>query len=62
MAVVGIAQVALLLAALASIARTPAGDVRGPKWAWTLGAFVNWVGPLGWFAFGRRRDRAPRGQ
>jgi hypothetical protein len=50
-----VVQVALWLAALVSIRRTPADRVRGPKWAWTLASFVNFIGPLAWFTVGRRR-------
>ncbi len=53
-----VVQLALLGAALVSIRRTPADRVRGPKWDWAAGSFVNWVGPLSWFALGRRRSAA----
>ncbi len=50
----GVAQVGLLLAALIDIKRRPAEQIRGPKWLWTALAFVNFVGPISYFAYGRR--------
>ncbi len=52
----GIAQVVLFLAAVLSIRRTPAERVRGRKGAWYALAFLNWIGPIAWFAVGRRRS------
>jgi hypothetical protein len=51
----------LKVAALVDIARRPAGQIRGPKWAWVPTVLlVNSFGgaPLAYFAFGRRRDAA----
>ncbi|MBX5442622.1 MAG: PLDc_N domain-containing protein [Solirubrobacteraceae bacterium] len=48
-------QLSLLTAALTDLRRRPASEVRGPKRAWVLASFVNFVGPLAYFAFGRRR-------
>jgi hypothetical protein len=48
-------QTSLLLTALTDIYRRPAGEIRGKKWAWTAASFVNFVGPISYFAFGRRR-------
>lgn len=53
--VAGSVQVSLLLAALVDIYRRPAEEVRGSKWMWTAVSFVNFVGPISYFAFGRRR-------
>jgi uncharacterized membrane protein len=47
-------QVSLLVAALVDIRRRPAEQVRGPKWAWAMAAFINYFGPLSYFLFGRR--------
>jgi hypothetical protein len=49
------AQVGLLLAALVDIYRRPAQEIRGNKWVWTAVSFVNFVGPISYFVFGRRR-------
>ena len=51
----GVVQVALLVAALADIYRRPQEEVRGSKWLWTAAAFVNFVGPISYFVFGRKR-------
>lgn len=52
-AAMGLFQFALLVAAQADLFRRPADEVRGPKWAWRVVAFVNFIGPLAYFAFGR---------
>lgn len=51
----GVVQVALLGAALVDIWRRPEEEIRGNKRVWALVAFVNFVGPIAYFAFGRRR-------
>lgn len=51
----GSLQVSLLLAALLDIYRRPGQDIRGSKAIWTLASFVNFVGPISYFLFGRRR-------
>jgi len=48
-------QVSLLLTALADIYRRPAEEIRGSKWTWAATSLVNFVGPVSYFAFGRRR-------
>lgn len=57
--IAGIVQLCLLGAALNDLASRPAPQVRGAKRFWAAAAFVNFVGPLAYFAFGRRRA-APR--
>lgn len=51
----GIVQVGLLVAALVDIRRRPAKQINGSKGAWVAASFVNYVGPLAYFAFGRKR-------
>ena len=51
----GAVQVALLVAALADIWRRPQEEIRGDKQMWALVSFINYVGPIAYFAFGRRR-------
>ena len=51
----GMVQLALLAAALLDIYRRPREEIRGNKLIWTLLSFVNFVGPLAYFLFGRRR-------
>ncbi|QIN84730.1 hypothetical protein GBA63_20305 [Rubrobacter tropicus] len=52
---VGSVQISLLLTALADIYRRPAGEIRGNKWAWVAVSFVNFIGPISYFTFGRKR-------
>jgi hypothetical protein len=52
----GVVQVALLIAALTDIRRRPAEQIRGKKRLWTVVAFVNFVGPIAYFVFGRKRS------
>lgn len=53
-ALFGTVQIALLVAALVDIYRRPAREIQGNKLLWTLASFVNFVGPLSYFFFGRR--------
>lgn len=54
-AVAGAVQLALHAAALVDLRRRPADQVNGPKGAWVALSFVNFVGPLAYFALGRKR-------
>lgn len=51
----GVVQVALLIYALVDIARRPEKEIRGSKGAWAAASFVNFVGPISYFIFGRKR-------
>lgn len=51
----GTVQISLTIAALVDLRRRDAAEVKGSKKAWTAAAFVNFIGPLAYFAFGRRR-------
>jgi hypothetical protein len=51
----GVVQVVLLGAALVDVWRRPEEEIRGNKRMWALVSFVNFVGPMTYFAFGRRR-------
>jgi hypothetical protein len=51
----GVVQLGLLAAALADIYRRPVEEIRGDKRLWAVVAFVNFVGPVSYFLFGRRR-------
>ncbi|MCL4861388.1 MAG: PLDc N-terminal domain-containing protein [Caldilineaceae bacterium] len=53
--VMGIVQVALLIAALWDIRRRPAEAINGSKKMWYGLAFINFVGPIAYFLFGRKR-------
>ena len=48
-------QIGLLLAVLVNIYRRRQEEIRGSKWAWTVAAFVTFVGPIAYFLFARRR-------
>lgn len=54
----GIIQVSLLIAALVDIRRRPAEQIRGRKSLWAMVAFVNYVGPISYFIFGRKQPAA----
>ena len=49
-------QISLLVAALIDLRRRPAEQIRGNKRLWTLVVFINWVGPISYFLFGRLRQ------
>ena len=51
----GAVQIGLLIAALIDIYRRPVEQIRGSKWVWTVVSFINFAGPVSYFAFGRRR-------
>ena len=53
--VVGIAQMSLLVAAQRDISRRPEAQINGPKAAWRAASFINFIGPMGYFIFGRKR-------
>lgn len=56
-AVAGVAQFGLLGAALVDITRREPDQIKGPRWAWVMASFVNFIGPIAYFAVGRRRAR-----
>ena len=47
-------QIGLTIAALRDLRRRPQSEINGRKGLWTAAAFVNFIGPLAYFAFGRR--------
>ncbi len=51
----GFIQFTLQAIALRDLRRRPAKRVRGPKRAWAAASFVNFVGPIAYLAWGRRR-------
>jgi len=53
----GIVQFALLAVALVDIHCRPAEEIRGSRWLWSAVALVNFmgIGPIVYFAFGRKR-------
>jgi hypothetical protein len=48
-------ELSLKIAALIDIKRRPADRIRGPKALWRAAMAVNLLGPLSYFAIGRRR-------
>ena len=48
-------QITLLAAALWDIRHRPAEEINGDRRLWTAVSFVNFVGPLAYFLFGRKR-------
>lgn len=48
-------QFLLAGAALVDIWRRPEAQVRGSRGWWSAACAVNFVGPLSWFAFGRKK-------
>ena len=51
----GMLQIGLLAAALIDIYGRPEEEIRGSKRLWTAVTFVNFVGPVSYFLFGRNR-------
>jgi hypothetical protein len=52
--VIGAVEAVMTLAAVRDLSRRTASQVRGPKAAWALAVFVQPVGPIAYFAVGRR--------
>ena len=52
----GALQLALLAAALIDIRRRPADAINGSKRLWTAVVFINGIGPIAYFVFGRKRQ------
>lgn len=53
-AVVSLTQIALTAAAYRDLVKRPADQVEGPKFVWGIALLVNWIGPLAYFAKGRK--------
>ena len=51
----GLVQVALQAAALRDLRHRTREQVNGPRSAWAAASFVNTLGPIAYFIFGRRR-------
>lgn len=53
--IMAVLQVALLIAALRDLRRRPAEAINGNKRLWTAIVFINFIGPIAYFVFGRKR-------
>lgn len=53
--VIGLIQLTLLALALFDLRRRPSEQINGNKKLWTLAVFINFVGPITYFVFGRKR-------
>ena len=53
--VLGSIQLSLAATAWVDLARRPAVEVNGRKAIWVLIIAINWIGPLSYFRWGRRR-------
>ncbi len=51
---VGIIQIALLAAALRDIRKRDAEELRGSKTMWRAISLINFIGPITYFALGRK--------
>lgn len=54
--VTGAVQLALSVTAWTDLAKRPASRVNGKKAMWAVIIGMNFIGPIAYFAFGRRRD------
>jgi hypothetical protein len=52
----GVVQLALASLAWRDLAHRPSTRVRGPKRLWGFVIAVNWIGPISYFAVGRKRS------
>ena len=52
---VAVVQVGLLAAAQWDIQHRPQKQINGPKRLWRVVSLVNFIGPLAYFGFGRKR-------
>jgi len=50
-----VGQVSLAAAALLDLRRRPARKIRGDKRLWVAASFVNYIGPIAYFTYGRKR-------
>ena len=53
-----VVQIALLGAAHLDLSRRSADEIRGKKGVWRLLTLINFVGPITYFIFGRRKRSA----
>ncbi len=51
----GAIQISLLIAALWDIRHRSTDEIKGSKAAWAMVSLVNFIGPMAYFSFGRKR-------
>lgn len=49
-------QLGLQALALRDLRKRPAGQVKGPKKAWAVASFINFVGPIAYLTVGRKKS------
>jgi hypothetical protein len=52
-------QLSLLAAAQVDMTRRSAAEINGSKLFWRLVVFINFLGPMAYFLFGRKRTAHP---
>jgi hypothetical protein len=55
----GVVQALLAVSAWVDLARRDASEVNGSKGKWAAVIAINWIGPIAYFARGRRRPADP---
>ena len=55
--IMGVIQLLLLVVALGDIRQRPIAEINGSKKLWTAVVFINWIGPLAYFLFGRSKPK-----
>jgi len=50
----GLIQIGLLVAALWDIRRRADEEINGSRGLWVAAAFINFIGPIAYFSFGRK--------
>jgi len=53
--VAGCVQLALQFAALRDLSKRRPQEINGPKPAWVAASFINFAGPIAYFAWGRKK-------
>jgi hypothetical protein len=51
------AQISLAATAWTDLARRSAAEVKGPKRVWAFVIAINFIGPISYLVFGRRRPK-----
>lgn len=57
--VMGVVEIVLVSLALRDIARRPGSEINGKKRTWVLTSMIQPIGPIIYFAFGRKKSKGP---